>query len=69
VGDPFIESANGGTRDDLLNIEEFGTLLEAQVVIEAWRIEYYTYRPRSSLDGLTPPECAEQWTTHQSALP
>jgi transposase InsO family protein len=40
----------------VLNIEEFGTLLEAQVVIEAWRIEYNTYRPHSSLGGLTPLE-------------
>ena len=34
---PFVESFNGRVRDELLNIEEFGTLLEAQVVIEAWR--------------------------------
>ena len=28
---PFIESFNGRVRDELLNIEEFGSLLEAQV--------------------------------------
>jgi transposase InsO family protein len=66
---PFIESFNGRTRDELLNIEEFGTLLEAQVVIEAWRVEYNTYRPHSSLGGLTPAEYAERWTTNQPALP
>jgi hypothetical protein len=32
---PFIESFNGRVRDELLNIEEFGSLLEAQVVVEA----------------------------------
>ena len=53
---PFVESFNGRCRDELLNIEEFGTLLEAQVVIEGWRIEYNTYRPHSSLGGLTPAE-------------
>jgi putative transposase len=42
---PFIESFNGRVRDELLNIEEFGSLLEAQVVVEAWRVEYNTYRP------------------------
>jgi transposase InsO family protein len=39
---PFVESFNGRARDELLNIEEFGTLLEAQVVIEGWRVEYNT---------------------------
>ena len=66
---PFVESFNGRGRDELLNIEEFGTLLEAQVVVEAWRIEYNTYRPHSSLGGLTPAEYAEQWTINQPALP
>jgi len=66
---PFVESFNGRARDELLNIEEFATLLEAQIVIEAWRIEYNTYRPHSSLGGLTPAEYTEQWTINQPALP
>jgi putative transposase len=37
---PFVESFNGRVRDELLNIEEFGDLAEAQVVVEAWRVEY-----------------------------
>src|SRR3954453_10537024 len=52
----YVESFNGRVRDELLNIEEFGSLLEAEVVVEAWRIEYNTYRPHSALDGLTPSE-------------
>lgn len=64
---PFVESFNGRTRDELLNIEEFTTLTEAQVVVEAWRIEYNTYRPHSSLGGLTPAEFAARWSSeHQS---
>jgi putative transposase len=51
---PYIESFNGRVRDELLNIEEFGSLREAQVLVEAWRIEYNTYRPHSALGGLTP---------------
>ncbi len=43
-------------------LEEFTSLLEAQVLAEAWRIEYNTYRPHSSLGGLTPAEYAERWT-------
>jgi putative transposase len=66
---PFVESFNGRARDELLNIEEFGSLLEARVVIEAWRVEYNTYRPHSSLSGLTPAEYAERWTINQPALP
>ena len=38
----YVESFNGRVRDELLNIEEFGSLLEAEVVVEAWRIEYNT---------------------------
>jgi putative transposase len=34
---PFVESFNGRVRDELLNIEEFGTLIEAQVVTEGDR--------------------------------
>jgi hypothetical protein len=31
------------------------------VVVEAWRIEYNTYRPHSSLGGLTPVEFKRPW--------
>jgi putative transposase len=60
---PWVESFNGRVRDELLNVEEFGSLTEAQVLVEAWRIEYNTYRPHSALGGLTPAEYAKQWTT------
>lgn len=60
---PFVESFNGRVRDELLNVEEFGTLIEAQVLIEAWRIEYNCYRPHSALAGLTPDEVYARWTT------
>jgi transposase InsO family protein len=66
---PFVESFNGRVRDELLNVEEFATLFEAQVLTEAWRVEYNTYRPHSSLGGLTPAEYTERWTINQPALP
>ena len=50
----YIESFNGKLRDELLNGEIFDTLLEAQVLIERWRIDYNTKRPHSSL-GYRPP--------------
>lgn len=61
---PFIESFNGRLRDELLNIEEFGSLTEAKIIIEDWRIEYNTYRPHSSLGGLTPAEYAGRENNH-----
>jgi transposase InsO family protein len=39
---PFVESFNGRCRDELLNVEEFATVFEAQVLTEAWRVEYNT---------------------------
>ena len=66
---PYVESFNGRVRDELLNLEEFTSLTVAQVVVEAWRIEYNTYRPHSALGGLTPAEYAVNWTsTNQPAL-
>ena len=63
---PFVESFNGRARDELLNIEEFANVFEARVVVESWRTEYNTYRPHSSLGGLTPAEYRARWLTeHQ----
>jgi len=65
---PFIESFNGKLRDELLNVEAFETLLEAQVLAEDFRIEYNVYRPHSSLGQLTPAEFVERWQTNQPGL-
>jgi putative transposase len=64
-----MESFNGRARDELFNIEEFGTLFEAQVVVEAWRIEYNTYRPHSALGGLTPAEFRKAWIAEHQPAP
>jgi transposase InsO family protein len=56
-------------RDELLAIEQFDTLLEAQVLIADWRILYNDHRPHSALGTLTPTEYAQQWrTTNQPQL-
>lgn len=51
---PFVESYGSRMRDELLSVEEFGSLLEAQVLVGTWREEYNTYRPHSSLGMLAP---------------
>jgi transposase InsO family protein len=56
-----VESYGTCTRDELLAIEQFDPLLQAQVLVADWRIEYNTYRPHSALDMLTPAEFADQW--------
>ena len=42
---PFVESFNGRLRDEFLAVEQFDSLLEAQVLLEDWRIEYNTQAP------------------------
>jgi transposase InsO family protein len=48
------EFVAGELRDELLNLEIFDTLKEAQMLSEWWRKSYNTVRPHSSL-GLRPP--------------
>ena len=52
----YIESFNGRFRDECLNEHWFRTLDEARGLIEAWRQDYNTVRPHSSLGDLTPVE-------------
>lgn len=52
----YIESFHDKLRDECLNREIFGSLLEARVVIEQWRLEYNAVRPHSSLGYQTPSE-------------
>jgi len=51
---PFVERFNGTLRDELLNGEEFDSLLEARVVIDRWRQEYNSLRPHRGLGMMTP---------------
>ena len=56
----YIESFNGKFRDECLNEHWFITMAQARQAIEAWRIEYNTERPHSSLGQLTPEEFARR---------
>ena len=52
----YRESFNSKVRDELLNAEEFGSVLEAKVLAKEWRQEYNQVRPHSSLGYRTPAE-------------
>jgi transposase InsO family protein len=60
-----IESFHDKFRDECLNRELFGSLLEARVIVESWRMEYNEKRPHSSLRYLTPSEYGRR---HNPAL-
>jgi putative transposase len=64
----WCESFNGRLRDELLNQCQFGTLLEARVLLEDWRTEYNYDRPHSALGMLSPVEFAKTWTTKYNQL-
>jgi putative transposase len=51
-----IESFNGRFREECLNAQAFFSLAEARRIVEAWRQDYNTVRPHSSLGGMSPEE-------------
>jgi putative transposase len=63
----YAESFNSKVRDELLNAEEFGSVLEAKVLAKAWRQEYNHVRPHSSLGYRTPVEFGEMCPRSDSA--
>ena len=48
-------------RNESLNSELFISMQRAKLLAEQHRIEYYTYRPHSALQGRTPLEVLHQW--------
>jgi transposase InsO family protein len=65
----FIESFNGKFRDECLNQNWFVDLQHAREVIEAWRVDYNTVRPHSSLRYLTPEEFAASAAARPASPP
>lgn len=56
-----MESFNGKLRDECLNTSRFWNLFDARRKISAWKAEYNSRRPHSSLGYLTPDKFAQQW--------
>src|SRR5260370_12625242 len=55
---PFVESFNGHLRRELLEMESFNSLFEAQLLLEDWRPAHNHSRPHQSLSYQTPAEYA-----------
>ncbi len=65
---PYVESFNARVRDELLNMTEFYTLHEAEVLVADFQMDYNWLRPHSSLQDLAPAMFAERWRMdHQPA--
>lgn len=62
VENAFIESFNGRLRDECLNSHVFGSVAEAQALLDAWRDDYNRVRPHSALQDRTPEEWAQYVT-------
>lgn len=60
----FIESFNGRLREECLNINQWLTLLHAQVGISDWKTGYNQHHRHSSLDYQTPNEYARTCSHH-----
>ena len=65
-GSPWENGCIGGLhdklRDECLNRELFGSLREARIILESWRVEYNERRPHSALGYRTPSEYARSGT-------
>jgi putative transposase len=57
----YVESFNGKMRDELLNETLFFSLDHARSIIAAWKEDYNTIRPHSSLAYQTPAAYAEKF--------
>ena len=60
---PFVESFGSRVRDEVLAVEAFDSLLEAQTVIHDWKNIYKHKRPHSSLGWRPPTAYAASLTT------
>jgi putative transposase len=67
VENALIEIFNGRLRDECLNCHVFGSVAEAQAVLDVWRDDYNRVRPHSALEDRTPVEWAEYVTESREA--
>jgi hypothetical protein len=63
-----VQTFNSRLRDESLNVELFGSVPEARLFKEQYRMEYNTYRPHSALQQWTaawlPTSSQGNWTSN-----
>jgi putative transposase len=64
----YVESFGSRIRDELLAVEIFSCLAEAQVMVEDWREDYNEHRPHSALGMQAPAKFARAWRARQDTL-
>jgi putative transposase len=68
-----IENFHDKFRDECLNLELFGSLAAARIIVEQWRKEYNRQRPHSSLKNQTPDEfaaaCNQRFQSSYALIP
>jgi len=57
----WVESFNARVRDELLDLEEFSTLAEAQFLAADYRDDYNANHPHSALGMMSPSRFAASW--------
>ena len=57
----WVESFNARLRDELLDVEEFSTLAEAQILAADYRDDYNSNHPHSALGMMAPSRFAASW--------
>jgi len=65
----WVESFNARLRDELLDVEEFSTLAEAQVLAADYRDEYNANHHHSALGMMAPARFAASWQRTGEANP
>jgi putative transposase len=65
---PYVESFGSRVRDELLTVELFSCLAEAQVLVEDWREDYNHHRPHSALRMKAPARFAKAWRAQHEPL-
>ena len=58
----FVERYNGTMRSEVIDVEDFDTVLEARVVLREWAFNSYnTKRPHRGHGMMTPRQFADKW--------
>jgi putative transposase len=61
----YIERFNRTYREEVLDMNWFGTLEEVRTITQKWMLVYNSQRPHESLAGLSP-EAFAQWRTEMT---